>query len=257
MNNNHWPDFEESMHYSKAYQNERAQKENWNLLKDRYNHHKKITPKEQKIPKIIHQIWIGNELPEQEKKLTTQIKENLDPSWQYYFWTQNDLHRLSNFKNYKLFNETPNNGQKSDLLRYAILNEYGGIYLDTDFIPVKPFDDLLYLDFFCGISFDTVPNVFNGLIGSSQNNPLIKDLLELDKPLQYSDAMSLMDSTGPFFLTRKLFNNLELMQDLIAFPNSFFYPFPNFLKFRTLGNNYLEYVKPETYCIHLWSSRWN
>ena len=37
----------------------------------------------------------------------------------------------------------------SDILRIALLNKYGGIYLDCDCFPVKPFDDkLLSLEYF-------------------------------------------------------------------------------------------------------------
>jgi len=251
-----WPKFDDSMCYSYKYCNERTEHNNWNTLKNRYNTLNSQIKTQDSIPKIIHQIWIGNEMPANERKMCLTVKESLDTSWEYILWTEQDIKKLRNFKNYQYFIQTPNLGQKSDLLRYAILSEFGGVYLDTDFIPCKSFNSLINLDFFCGIAYDSDPGVFNGLIGSTKNNAIINDLLELDKPLQYHDGMALMDSTGPFFLTRKLFKNFNSVPNAVALPNSFFYPFPNFDICRTLGNNYQNYLKPETICCHMWSSAW-
>jgi mannosyltransferase OCH1-like enzyme len=256
VNERQWPEFDQSMQYSSKYCNERRAEERWSILKDRYNCLKNQRQSENKIPKIIHQIWIGREMPENEKRISNAIKNSFNNSWEYILWTENNIKELKNFKNIELYNQTPNLGQKSDLLRYAVLKEFGGIYLDTDFIPGKGFDELLDLDFFCGIAYDSEPSVFNGLIGSTKDNLIIQDLLELDRPLQYHDGMALMDSTGPFFLTRKLFKNLNDIFYAVALPNSFFYPYPNFDFCKTLGNNYQDYLKPETICCHMWSSAW-
>jgi mannosyltransferase OCH1-like enzyme len=251
-----WPDFDISMQFSYKFCNERIELSNWELLKQRYKNLKQQNSSEQLIPKIIHQIWIGREMPENERRMCQAVKDSLDSTWKYILWSEHDINKLSNFKNYQYFIQTPNPGQKSDLLRYAVLSEYGGVYLDTDFIPYKNFDELLNLEFFCGIAYDANPGVFNGLIGSTKNNDIIKDLLILDRSLQHHDGMALMDSTGPFFLTRKLFKNFNSVTNAIALPNSFFYPYPNFDICRKLGNRYQEYLKPETICCHMWSSAW-
>ena len=251
-----WPEFQVSMQFSYKYKNEKQDIEDWQNIENRYLQIKSKPRSEKKIPKIVHQIWLGKQMPHFEKKLSDQVKNSLDSSWQYILWTEENIQNLQTFKNKNLFHTTPNQGQKSDLLRYAILNEFGGVYMDTDFLIVSNFDELLDLDFFCGISFDEKPNLFNGLIGSSPNNNLIKELLNLDKPLQYHDAMLLMDSTGPFFLTRKFLQLLSNCADIVALPNSFFYPYPNFDQCKTLGTNYKDYIKPETICCHMWSSAW-
>jgi mannosyltransferase OCH1-like enzyme len=251
-----WPTFQDSMQFSYKYKNEKQNIEDWKSIEDRYLQIKKKPLSKEKIPKIIHQIWLGKQMPEFEKKLSDQVKNNLDTSWQYILWTEENIQDLQTFKNKNLFDATPNRGQKSDLLRYAILNEFGGIYMDTDFLMVGAFNSLLDLDFFCGVSFDEKPNLFNGLIGSSSNNPIIKELLNLDRPLQFHDAMLLMDSTGPFFLTRKFLQLLSNCLDAVALPNSFFYPYPNFDQCKTLGTNYKDYIKTETICCHMWSSAW-
>lgn len=252
----HWPNFEDSMQFSYNYKNKKTHSDDWAIISNRYEQVKHTPVQTSKIPKIIHQIWIGNSMPRMEQELTLQLKKSLDSSWTYKLWTEENINELNYFKHKPLFEATPNYGQKSDILRYAILSECGGIYLDTDFLMLKPFDEFLDLDFFCGISFDSKMEVFNGLMGSSANNAIINDLLNFDTPLRYTDAMSLMDSTGPFFLTRKFLKNLNECQTAVALPNSFFYPYPNFDYSKPLGPNYKNYLKSETVCCHMWSSSW-
>lgn len=251
-----WPEFQDSMQFSYKYKNEKQCIEDWTKIEKQYTHIKTLPNSSLKIPKILHQIWIGKEMPQFEKQLSAQVRDSLDSTWEYILWTEKDIDKLKNFQNKNLYNSTPNPGQKSDLLRYAVLSEYGGVYLDTDFLMISNFDSLLDLDFFCGLSYDEKPNMFNGLIGTSPNNPIINELLNHDRPIQYHNAMLLMDSTGPFFLTRKFLQNIDNCTTAAALPNSFFYPYPNFDQCKVLGPEYKNYLKPETICCHMWSSAW-
>lgn len=250
-----WPSFNESMKNSFDYVNLKTKKEQWDVLEVRYHKYKTQKKGDQKIPKIVHQIWLGGSMPESEQKMVEQVKTNLDSDWTHILWTENEIKKLKNFNNLDLYNQTPNYGQRSDLLRYNILNEIGGIYMDTDFILLKQFNELLDLDFFCGVSYDDQPSLFNGLMGSSPGNILIKDLLVLDRPLMFHDAMMLMDSTGPFFLTRKVFKHLSNI-NICVLPNSFFYPLPNFERSKGRGSDYKSYLEEESICCHMWSSSW-
>ena len=133
--------------------------------------------------------------------------------------------------------------------------------MDTDFIMEKDLNELLDLDFFCGVAYDAAPVLFNGLIGSTKDNIIIKDLLDLDVAVSCNvggvhDSMSLMNSTGPYFLTRKLFKNMYTVQNSCVLPTSFFYPFPNFERCRKIGDDYNNYIQPETICCHMWASKW-
>ena len=52
-----------------------------------------------------------------------------------------------------IYDSITNLGQKSDYLRYHILNQFGGIYVDTDFECLKSFDSLSYVDFLVGVGY--------------------------------------------------------------------------------------------------------
>ena len=251
----HWPTFEESMTLSVQYNNSKTQISDWVLLENRYNKIKTREFRESKIPKIVHQIWLGGNIPEKEQTMCSNVKLIAENNgWEYNLWTENEVFKLSNFKNINEFKGTPNDGQKSDILRSQILYEFGGVYLDTDFVLVKTFEELLDLDFFCGVAFDGFPSLFNGLIGSSPKNTVIIDLLNLDMPIGYKDSMDIINTTGPYLITRKVFKHINEFNNMLVLPVSFFYPFPN-----TDINkhpDYNAYIKPETIACHVWSGSW-
>ena len=71
-----------------------------------------------KIPKIIHQIWIGGHLPDPYKDLQKSWEEK-NPGWTYKLWTDVDVIKLKLF-NQDLYNAASNT-DKADILRYEIL----------------------------------------------------------------------------------------------------------------------------------------
>lgn len=250
-----WPTFDESMQLSLGYNNSRTHQDKWDILINRYDLLKNAPTLQTKIPKIIHQVWIGGNMPLREQEMCNQVKQfALENNWQYFLWTEDNINQLTEFKNIHEFNSTPNNGQKSDIIRSQILYQYGGVYLDTDFVLLKMFDELLDLDFFCGVAYDEFPSLFNGLIGTTPGNILIADMLNLDIGVGYSDGMDIINTTGPYFITRKVFKHIETFTNMLVLPVSFFYPFPN-----TDINkrpDYKVYVQPETIACHVWSGSW-
>jgi len=107
--------------------------ESFNFFKSLYekNHLLKVKPEaEPKIPKIIHQIWIGNrQIPLVLEKYQKTWREQ-NPDWEYKLWTNEEV------KNYTfvsedlkfLFAQALTMGERVDVLRYDILYQYGGIY---------------------------------------------------------------------------------------------------------------------------------
>ena len=58
MKRKDFPDFDDSMSFSVKYKQPES-KEQWKKLIDNYNNFKLSTKDKEKIPKIVHQIWIG------------------------------------------------------------------------------------------------------------------------------------------------------------------------------------------------------
>lgn len=251
-----WPSFDESMKYCRNYTMKKKDFDRWNFIEKKYNEIKNRTQQEQKIPKILHQIWIGKNMPEREREFCMQAQRALPLDWEYRLWRDEDVNKLPNFTQVDLYNKTPSLGQKSDLLRLYVLCEFGGVYCDTDFILNKPFDDLLDLDFFGGVVYDDVPNIANSVMGSSPKNQLIQDMQILDEPMRYSDGMDIINTTGQGLVTSKIFKNKDTFNNFVVLPNLFLYPFPNCPSCRESGPDYRNYITEETYCCHLWHGSW-
>jgi hypothetical protein len=104
------------------------------------------------IPKLIHNIWIqGHEhLPDEIKEKHLKIKK-INPDWDFIIWDEKmifDLlkkhpklhHVYKNTNTYSGF--IGNTATKSDIARYVIMKEFGGLYFDIDFDCISHFDEL-------------------------------------------------------------------------------------------------------------------
>jgi mannosyltransferase OCH1-like enzyme len=244
--------FDALVRKSAAYSEEEQKSFAWGTVRNLYErYYLYCAGGEGRIPKRIHQIWLGGKLPEKYKRHTATWKQ-YHPTWKYKLWTDRDIEDFG-LRNKTLFNHAKNNGQRSDIFRYEILNRYGGIYVDTDFECLKPFDDLLYLDFFTGISWDTKLVLYIGLIASVPEHPILKQCIESMSAYDGHDANMVMNTTGPYYFTRCFLNAVNETKGVVAFPMDFFYPLPNYL--RSTKTPYI-YVKDFSYAIHHWAVTW-
>ena len=222
------------------------------LYDKNYNHSNCIL---ERIPKKIHQVWLGSKFPDSYKIWADSWKK-FNPEWEYKLWTDDNVNEVSmSDVHRRVFNHIQSMGQKSDYLRYHILNQFGGIYIDTDFECLKPFDDLLYLDFFTGVGYPKEVELYIGLIATVPNHPIIQRLVDDIKITENgSHWKKIFNSTGAYYFTRTF---LEMVnkdtEGVVAFPMGFFYPFPN--NFRKKRQPYL-YVKAYSYAIHHWEVSW-
>ena len=226
----------------------------WEIIKSLYEKNYLLsTETKPRIPKKIHQIWLGSPLPEKFKKYT-ESWQRLHPDWEYKLWTDEDAKGLE-MENRTLFDYAVNLGQKSDILRYDIIRQQGGIYVDTDFECLKPFDDLLYLDFFLGVAYDANPLLYCGLFGSTATNLIIRKCVsDIYVPYNGNDADTIMELTGPEHITRSFFKRVTAETErVVAFPMDFFYPFPNRERFT---GNARDYIRPYSYAVHHWKTSW-
>src|SRR3972149_8047931 len=148
------------------------------FFKDLYDRNSplRIQPQEQpKIPKIIHQIWIGDKVPEEFKQFQESWR-TFHPDWEYRLWTQKDLPELQ-LQNGDLIAQSRNPGEISDMMRYEILYRYGGVYVDMDCECLQSLDMLHHTyDFYIGIQpLDSeLVQLGMGIIGSMPGHPLLQ-----------------------------------------------------------------------------------
>ena len=111
-----------------------------------------VTPR---IPKIIHQVWLGSPFPEKYSYFQSTW-QTFHPDWEYILWTEKEIEEFG-LVNQAAYDESTNYGQKSDIARYEILYRMGGLYVDTDFECFKNFDILHHcFDFYTGTGFGSL-----------------------------------------------------------------------------------------------------
>ena len=137
---------------------------------DNWFHSKRLENNKDLIPKIIHHIWLGkkNVPPYFEKFKKSWQKCN--PDYKFFFWDDEKCKNL-NLINRELFDSIENKGCKSDILRYEILYQYGGIYIDTDFECIRPIPtEFLKQSFVACMAFEYKPVVNNAFLMNYEVN---------------------------------------------------------------------------------------
>ena len=204
------------------------------------------------IPKKIHQIWLGGELPEKYKQFTESWKR-FHPSWEYRLWTDKDADEFG-MTRADAYYSSKNLGTRSDIFSYEILRRHGGLYCDTDFECLKPFDDLLWLNFFTSVAYDARLEMYHGLMASVPEHPIVNSCVADQIQYDGENGELIMNATGPYHLTRCFLKNVtENTQGVVAFPMQFFYPWPNYERF---GKEPYKYIQSFSYAIHYWCVSW-
>ncbi|HOT88354.1 MAG TPA: glycosyltransferase [Bacteroidales bacterium] len=244
----------------------------WEVMEKAYNDYylNFQGDKTPKIPKIIHQIWLGSPFPDKYKKLTDIWREK-HPDWAFLLWTEKEIEEFG-LVNKWMYDNMRNPSAKSDIVRYEVAYSYGGIYIDTDFYCCKNFEDLLYLDFFCGLigSYDgrlveaetcAAPGIFACSSGNKLVGQIIQNINKITViPRTIPEIMTI---TGPEMFSRNIIAEMDKHSLSVVFPPNFFFPFPGVQRqsIRNLSIPEIEkklnrYIYPETYAMHLWYCSW-
>jgi mannosyltransferase OCH1-like enzyme len=190
------------------------------------------------IPKQLFFIWFGDNKPNYVDFSISKFKE-VNPDFNIEFIHEKDPFSSSNedikecielkntyFKNFlnrKFCIERFGNYPLmvfSDIYRFYLLKKYGGIYLDCDTFPVKPFDDeLLNNDgFYCSLKCNKHGDIF--FLGSQPNIDILQFNNNHDKCILFNNTIKNFNVLEqPHLLIKnvnysklwKKFHNLELI----------------------------------------------
>ena len=78
---------------------------NWELLAKQYKDREKNAYQKKKIPKIIHQIWIGPKKMPIRYKIWMKSWREINPEYEYRFWTDKDINKLNMINKNKYINK--------------------------------------------------------------------------------------------------------------------------------------------------------
>ena len=191
------------------------------------------------IPKIIHYIWVGSDLPERVKSLINHNK-TFSSDYKVEIWTDERLPKLNTFADRALIEK--NWAFVSDYVRFIVLRNHGGIYLDTDQKLLKNIDDLLDLKFFAGWNKEK-KFIYTGIIGSVPRSDFVSRVLE-----EYDNLDFNVSQTSPKVVTR-CYKKYDSKIGLKIFDFSYFYPVQ-------AGEKDDGKIFNHSYSTHLWDESW-
>jgi mannosyltransferase OCH1-like enzyme len=136
------------------------------------------------IPNSLHMIWVGdNDAPAFFHEHVSAWRE-LMPDWTIRIWTNHDI-REKNFEPDVLsqIKKATSGAQKADLMRYSIIERYGGVYMDADMIPRRALDPILCLGelVLCHDIPITWAYISNGFFAAIPHHPVLHTAVRLSK----------------------------------------------------------------------------
>lgn len=186
------------------------------------------------IPKILHQFLAGEPSDDISRWMATVRKFN--PDWKIVVWNPDDIIGLRlNCEDLKFW--CKNWAGVSNIVRLHALNEFGGVWIDTDCEMLKPLDPLLEHDAFCALQ-DT-NRICNAVVGAIPEHPFIRWQIARQEMLKCEDA-----AVGVTLISE------APRADVTILATEFFYPWSYSAPPGT------RFAHQNSYCIHHWKGSW-
>lgn len=162
-------------------------------------------------PKIIHQIFLSE--GRNSSSLSRYVSalgscQQLHPDWTHNLWTDDNAtsfirtHYPALAPHYESYKQSI---QRANILRYALLDHFGGVYLDLDVTCLVPLDELLHLPWLTPGAYPAgVNNAF--ILSRPHHGFLTEELLravpsrDIKWPMPYVENML---STGCMFFSNR------------------------------------------------------
>lgn len=206
------------------------------------------------IPKIIHYCWFGRgEKPELAKKCIASWKK-FCPDFEIREWNEDNCDYLA-----MPFMAEAYAAKKyafvSDVMRLVVLEQYGGVYFDTDVEVLRDISPLLDDEGFIG--FENDQYVASGLtIAAEAHHPVIQAMIEEYKKLHFAGADGSVTPVGCPHLNTDVMERFGLVRNgqeqmvagIRVYPADYFNPLDSATGKLTETEN--------TYSIHWYSMSW-
>jgi len=233
----------------------------------------------QRIPKIIHQSWKDEHIPyDIYRKHWVDSWKLVYPDWTWKFWTDADNDALVRTHYpifYRFYRSLTPNIKKADFSRFLYMHQYGGVYVDLDFMALKHLGPLLAeYDVVLGkLSDDNdyyqIPNAFMA------STPGLDFWLKTARDAMHAPPheRSVEKHAGPFRLQWAFYKyqpaNAIVYSDTLIYPFDWihFTHWENKRYFRAdrmhlaqrLASQSMEEIAaifPQAYCLTFWTSNW-
>lgn len=199
------------------------------------------------IPRVLHHIWINAADPSLPAPFSTYRDgwRALHPDWTLRLWNLDNIDFP--LVRPELLPLCANYAQMADVLRLEVLHRHGGVYIDTDFEPIRPIDALLQGAEHVFCSEDGV-SVSTGFLAAVPGSMLIRRCLDA-LPQRLGAAPPNVES-GPGFITGQLLRE-GFDGGVRLLPSRLLYPYRMHEPERAAG------PFPDAYAVHRWAHSWS
>jgi mannosyltransferase OCH1-like enzyme len=156
---------------------------------------------ELEIPKTLHMVWIGGRIPTRYALHAFDFAEH-NPDWDVILWDDERVAlEVEHMRNRDLYLSETNPAAKVDLLRYELIHQFGGVYLDADTRSLGPgsLDPMTHA--FLTVSGDPWFNTGNAQFGFAKGSEFLAYVIENARDPRVRGMREIPDRTGPTFLT--------------------------------------------------------
>ena len=187
------------------------------------------------IPRIIHYCWFGgNPLPQSAQRCIASWRKFM-PDCEIREWNEQNFD-VNAHPYTRAAYAAGKYAFVSDFARYRILEEWGGIYFDTDVEAVAPISDLLQLGAFMGLEDAQPPTVSSGLVMAVEaHHPIIQEMLEFYDAQAKDDSTAMLDTGIVVSGMTEIFirhgfvreNRYQEVAGVALYPSDYFDPMDN------------------------------
>jgi hypothetical protein len=196
---------------------------------------------------LIHWYWTGPPMPEWQWNIV-RMWEEMHPEFEVRGWTDETIPKLRNqdlFDDPKRFSPKSNVGQyKANLLRYELLLDYGGVWIDTDLEPRRHIGRLLELGAFAAWE-DQDRWINNAFLHFPAGHPAMQTIVDgLRESVLGNPELRSNRQSGAMFITPLLRDR----DDVTILPASHVYPY-RYNELHRAGEDF-----PDAWVVHRWAN---
>ncbi len=219
------------------------------------------------IRKILHFVWKDESIPAEFRYYHASWRRH-HPDWEVKIWTDQRSEAFVS-EHYPdlmaLYRSYPQDISRADVIRYLVLEHFGGVYADLDFECLRPVDPLLSTDVVV-VGVEPTPHpqrsademtrtVCNAWIASPQGHPFWEHLRSL-LTVAGSDPDPL-HATGSQLLTKAV-DSYQPATSLRVLESVYLYPFDkdDCRSGRIFNLQYYLEKTRDSYAVHHWNGSW-
>ena len=194
------------------------------------------------IPKIFHRVWIGQAPIPQEFEEYWQGWQDNHPDWQFLTWNYPMTMPLSILDRSLLERVYQVFPKSSDLVRYEVLHQFGGVYLDCDFECYKNIEPLIgdALNF---AAYQQEGVVNNAIMGAVPGSELFAQILRGAEASFQRHSPDMLHAVGPYYFSEMVMEH----PDMTIIDTKYLYPYLWVEEFQGRESY------PEAYAVHHWA----